>query len=468
MPSVYKRTDRKPIPENAVVSRAVKPLPSNARVFDGVAEWTDRTGCSRSAQVDGRRIVVQTAKWTGADGRDHTAPLDHTGRYILQVSRTYQAAYVDRRGKRKRRSTGTSDKMSAMEIARTWEAEAQREREGTQDRAEKARRQAANKPLSDHLTAYLDFRATSNTTENHRERTRRDVLEFAEFGKWETIVDIDPDDVTAWVAHLRRLGRSSSTIQSRIQSVKGFTRWLANHHRLRFDPLSMVRKPNPDADRKYHRRALWPDEWSWIAKAVQSTRKPVQGMKSRDRLLLYRLAIQTGLRASELFSLTPGAFVLDAETPYVLCKASNTKARRQAQQFISAELAADLEKYLRRKPRKKPVFVCWDVTHITKAIRTDLARARELWLESLPEGDRPRASASDFLRETNGAGERLSFHSLRHTCGTWLAMSGENVKIIQTVMRHSTVTLTIERYGHLLPGQTEEAAGKLGKMLRFD
>ena len=48
----------------------------------------------------------------------------------------------------------------------------------------------------------------------------------------------------------------------------------------------------------------------------------------------------------------------------------------------------------------------------------------------------------------------LVFHSLRHTCGTWLALAGEAPKTIQEVMRHKDITLTMDTYGHLFPGQT--------------
>ena len=54
----------------------------------------------------------------------------------------------------------------------------------------------------------------------------------------------------------------------------------------------------------------------------------------------------------------------------------------------------------------------------------------------------------------------MDFHALRHTCGAWLAMSGVHPKVVQTVMRHSTITLTMDTYGHLFPGQEAEAISR--------
>lgn len=73
-----------------------------------------------------------------------------------------------------------------------------------------------------------------------------------------------------------------------------------------------------------------------------------------------------------------------------------------------------------------------------------------------------------FLVTTNHQGEHLVFHSLRHTCGAWLAMAGESIKVVQAVMRHSTPVLTLNTYGHLFPGQCESAPLKLASMMRGD
>jgi len=72
---------------------------------------------------------------------------------------------------------------------------------------------------------------------------------------------------------------------------------------------------------------------------------------------------------------------------------------------------------------------------------------------------------SCFLKVENDDGEVLDFHSLRHTCGAWLASTGSNPKTVQSVMRHSTITLTMDCYGHLFPGTEVEAAAKLGAMI---
>src|SRR5262249_13411612 len=53
------------------------------------------------------------------------------------------------------------------------------------------------------------------------------------------------------------------------------------------------------------------------------------------------------------------------------------------------------------------------------------------------------------------------FHSLRHTFITNLANGGVHPKTAQTLARHSTITLTMDRYSHTLVGEQVEALNLL-------
>ena len=47
------------------------------------------------------------------------------------------------------------------------------------------------------------------------------------------------------------------------------------------------------------------------------------------------------------------------------------------------------------------------------------------------------------------------FHDLRHTCAALLIAQGAHAKEIAERLGHSTVRLTLDRYGHLLPSLDE-------------
>jgi integrase len=68
------------------------------------------------------------------------------------------------------------------------------------------------------------------------------------------------------------------------------------------------------------------------------------------------------------------------------------------------------------------------------------------------------AAAAQRQEETDETGEAVSPefpvitpHELRHTCASLAISAGANVKVLQTLLGHKTATLTLDRYGHLLP-----------------
>jgi len=52
-------------------------------------------------------------------------------------------------------------------------------------------------------------------------------------------------------------------------------------------------------------------------------------------------------------------------------------------------------------------------------------------------------------------------HQLRHTCVSVLIQSGANIKEIQAWVGHSSITETMDTYGHLFPDSMSNLADKL-------
>jgi integrase len=59
----------------------------------------------------------------------------------------------------------------------------------------------------------------------------------------------------------------------------------------------------------------------------------------------------------------------------------------------------------------------------------------------------------------------LTFHDCRHTYASLMIAAGGNAKALSTFMGHSSIQITMDRYGHLMPGSEEEAAGLLDAYL---
>lgn len=78
--------------------------------------------------------------------------------------------------------------------------------------------------------------------------------------------------------------------------------------------------------------------------------------------------------------------------------------------------------------------------------------------------DRLSAAFAYFIRRTSLP--RVTFHGLRHGHATHLLRAGVHPKIVSERLGHSTITITLDTYSHVLPGMQEDAAERIDQALR--
>jgi integrase len=61
--------------------------------------------------------------------------------------------------------------------------------------------------------------------------------------------------------------------------------------------------------------------------------------------------------------------------------------------------------------------------------------------------------------------DRITPHECRHTYASLMIAAGVNAKALSTYMGHANISITLDRYGHLMPGSEDEAAGLLDSYL---
>jgi len=61
--------------------------------------------------------------------------------------------------------------------------------------------------------------------------------------------------------------------------------------------------------------------------------------------------------------------------------------------------------------------------------------------------------------------KRMRFHDLRHTAATLLLQANIHPKIVQEMLGHSTIVLTLDTYSHVIPGLQDEAASEMDRIL---
>jgi len=80
---------------------------------------------------------------------------------------------------------------------------------------------------------------------------------------------------------------------------------------------------------------------------------------------------------------------------------------------------------------------------------------------------RPDTVLDTFHQLLKDAGlPTMRFHDLRHSAVTILFVAGVNPKVIQELLGHSKISITLEVYSHVLPSMQQEAAGKMDEVFK--
>jgi integrase len=246
---------------------------------------------------------------------------------------------------------------------------------------------------------------------------------------------------TLLALHGRRgRGVGVRTSNDYLRSIKQFTRWLARERRAPFDPLAHLSRLNAAVDVRHPRRPLDAAEFARFVEATGDGRV-VGRLPGPDRLVLYCLSARTGLRAAELASLTPASFDLGASPPTVTVEAAYSKHRRRDVLPLRRDVAEVVAGFLAGKPKGARLWPGRWHKDGAALVRADLA-------------------AGGIPYEDEG-GRVFDFHALRHTFLTHLAESRVHPKVAQVLARHSSITLTMDRYTHL---NALDVAGDLDKL----
>ena len=58
----------------------------------------------------------------------------------------------------------------------------------------------------------------------------------------------------------------------------------------------------------------------------------------------------------------------------------------------------------------------------------------------------------------------MRFYDLQHSAATILLSMGVNIKVVQEILGHSRISMTLDIYSHVLPGMQEDAAEKISEL----
>jgi len=181
---------------------------------------------------------------------------------------------------------------------------------------------------------------------------------------------------------------------------------------------------------------------------------------------LYALAVTTGMRQGELLGLKWEDVDLEARTIRIRRTLSTAmgggisfnppKTAKSRRSIRLTELAVSSLKWHRKaqlEERMKLAGLWKDHDLVfTTGVGTPMSRA-----DLITRSFKPLLKKAEL--------PDIRFHDLRHTCATLLLGRGVHVKLVQELLGHSTIAVTLDTYSHVLPGMDDGLADTMDEAL---
>jgi len=318
-------------------------------------------------------------------------------------------------------------------------------------------RVAAGKTITEHLADWKAYLESKGNTKEHADKSRSRAEKITTGCKFTFHGDISAAKAAAF---LHNLNVGKSTYNHYLTALKGFCSWMCKDGRATSNPVAYLAKVNAATDVRRERRVLAVDEIELLLTTTEA--EPTRhGLTGGERSLLYRLALATGLRVSELASLRRESFDMSLSPPVVTVAAGYSKRGRQDTLPLSDSIAGVLRPFLATLARGQRLFAMHKFPRTAEMLAADLEAARAKWIAQANDNQRVTREETDFLLYLDSSGRYADFHATRHSFISHLAAAGVHPRVAQSLARHSDINLTMSRYSHVLSGQEADAVDKL-------
>lgn len=272
------------------------------------------------------------------------------------------------------------------------------------------------------------------------------------------VASLTPAAAVEFMAALRseksangRNGLSARTVQLATGVLKSACAWAVQAEILGRNPIAGVRRPRAAAPVM----KVWTNDEA--RRFLEATRE--------DRLAFaWAILLARGVRRGELCGLKWSAVDLDAgtlriETTRTVVEGKPTASRPKTAAGlrsipIDARLVALLRAHRRRQAAEK------------LAAGPAYEDSGFLLADELGRPYHPESISGWFDTKVAEVGlPRIRLHDTRHTAATLMLAAGTPVKVVSEMLGHSSPTVTLGIYAHVLPGMAEEAGARLSASL---
>ena len=297
--------------------------------------------------------------------------------------------------------------------------------------------------INNLLTEFLEY---LEIEKNRSQLTVRNydfyLKRFFEFAKIQSPSDIDLEKVRQFRIYLNRLVVNGKTLKKSTQNyhviaLRSFLKFLAKRDikTLLPEKIELMRTGERTVD------FLEGTDLERFLNAPLKARSP-EIIKLRDKAILEML-FSTGLRVSELANLKINSLNLKKDEFTVRGKGDKPRVV-----FISNQAKYHLKNYLAARHDMEPwLFVSHD--------RAEKARKQESKKASNPLTPRSIQRLVERYSLAAGLTKHVTPHTLRHSYATDLLMNGADIRSVQSMLGHSSITTT-QIYTHITNRQLRE------------
>ncbi|UYP20539.1 tyrosine recombinase XerC [Rhodococcus sp. Z13] len=285
-------------------------------------------------------------------------------------------------------------------------------------------------PLAVHLDDFADHLRLQENRSAHTVRAYvtdiRSLLVHLTTERSEArVTDLDLDLLRSWLSAMVAGGAARTTVARRTSSVRTFTAWLVRTGRLDSDPATRLASPRA---RRTLPAVLRDDQALEVMAAAEAGARELDPIALRDRAIV-EILYATGIRVGELCAVDIDDVDADRRTLRVLGKGNKERTVP-----YGAPAADALDAWLRHG---RPHLV-----------RPSSGRALLLGKRGGRIDQRQvRSVVHEAVSAVPGTPD-LAPHGLRHTAATHLLEGGADLRVVQEVLGHSSLSTT-QLYTHV-------------------
>ena len=268
--------------------------------------------------------------------------------------------------------------------------------------------------FNDFETFLIKEKHASENTVNAYMKDLEHFRDFIVSRSIDRLSDVSNSDIVAYLMELKKQGRSKSTVNRRLTSIRTFYKYLLREGKVRENPAEDIKSPRIE---KKDIEFLSIDEVNRLMTLPDDSTKGI-----RDRAIL-ELMYATGIRASELIDMKLDD--LNMRMGFVKCTGEHSKARiipigRPARHALE-DYVYDARPVLLKKSTNEKLFVNYAGESMTR---------QGLWKILKEYG------------EEAGLKIRLTPQVLRNSFAVHMLQNGADIKSIQELMGHEDIAAT--------------------------